>query len=50
MPDRTVSPWYGSWQRVMGRPEAAAIAGTALVFAIFAVTAGGSGMCSRSTA
>src|SRR3954449_2392761 len=31
-------------QRVMARPEATAIAGTALVFAIFAVTAGDSGM------
>lgn len=31
-------------QRVMARPEATAIAGTVLVFAIFAVTAGDSGM------
>jgi simple sugar transport system permease protein len=31
-------------RRVMGRPEATAIAGTLLVFAIFWVTAGGSGM------
>jgi simple sugar transport system permease protein len=33
-----------AWHRVMARPEATAIAGTALVFAIFGVTAGGSGM------
>jgi simple sugar transport system permease protein len=33
-----------AWHRVMARPEATAIAGTALVFAIFAVTAGDSGM------
>lgn len=32
------------FHRVMGRPEATAIAGTALVFAIFGVAAGGSGM------
>ena len=37
---RTISRLH----RVMGRPEAAAIAGAALVFAIFGVTAGGSGM------
>src|ERR1041384_3066679 len=46
-PVRTVishRPRYWRWHRMMGRPEAAAIAGTALVFAIFGVTAGGSGM------
>src|SRR5262245_66683477 len=32
------------WQRVIARPEATAVAGTALVFAIFAITAGDSGM------
>jgi simple sugar transport system permease protein len=32
------------WHRVLARPEAAAVAGTALVFAIFGATAGGSGM------
>jgi simple sugar transport system permease protein len=32
------------WHRVMTRPEATAVAGTALVFAIFAATAGRSGM------
>ena len=37
---RTISRLH----RVMARPEATAIAGTVLVFAIFWVTAGGSGM------
>jgi simple sugar transport system permease protein len=37
---QTRSPWH----RVMTRPEATAVAGTALVFAIFAATAGRSGM------
>ncbi|HET7504277.1 MAG TPA: ABC transporter permease [Kofleriaceae bacterium] len=37
---RKISPFH----RVMARPEATAIAGTALVFAIFGVTAGDSGM------
>src|SRR5689334_5771477 len=32
------------WRRVLARPEAPSIAGTALVFAIFWATAGGSGM------
>jgi simple sugar transport system permease protein len=32
------------WRRALRRPEAASVAGTLLVFAIFAVTAGGSGM------
>ena len=33
-----------AWHRVMARPEATAVAGTALVFAVFGATAGDSGM------
>ncbi|TMQ23533.1 MAG: ABC transporter permease [Deltaproteobacteria bacterium] len=39
-PVRTLSRLH----RILGKPEAAAVAGTALVFAIFGVTAGDSGM------
>lgn len=32
------------WRRILARPEATSIAGTVLVFAVFWITAGGSGM------
>jgi simple sugar transport system permease protein len=39
---RAVSPW----RRLLGRPESGALSGTVLVFALFALAAGGSGMFS----
>ena len=39
---RAISPW----RRLLGRPESGALSGTVLVFALFAIAAGGSGMFS----
>jgi simple sugar transport system permease protein len=36
----------GPWRRLLSRPESGAISGTVLVFALFAIAAGGSGMFS----
>jgi simple sugar transport system permease protein len=36
----------GAWRRLLGRPESGALSGTVLVFLLFGVAAGGSGMFS----
>src|ERR1700749_360054 len=36
----------GLWRKLLGRPESGALSGTVLVFVLFAVAAGGSGMFS----